>query len=496
MNFPKTLIIATLLAAILYGLALAFFQDKGILLISGAMLVLTALYISYHYPHLGLGLAIMVIGLCPFFISVRLFPGLPKLYAEDFLFFYFLGYLCIIYGFLREKTFHFGSIFLAIMLFVLLMTIAVPFFTQSIAKTAPRNFMETVIFGMFFYLLFVNETEEKNIDILICFIAITTLCLSAIFCLEVLFQANPVMKFAEKVVDDFLYLSPKHYLYSGNFYRPYAVYFHPSEAGTFAAMGAPFVFYTFRHQHPLLKYLALSLVGVGIAINFTRGVWVAVALTLVLCNLRWIRRYWLPLTAVSILGAGSLALYLDDTGFGQRLLDPSNLENRFYYWKIGLNMFANYFPFGIGHMNFRTRYLEFADTVAPPMGLDVQEIFVADSVLLTTLVEHGLLGFGIQIFFYLTAVWMVGTWVRRFRSHGDLQNSLRQHVFLQALLIYILAGLFADVQLFTKVTKLFFIILGMAVAVSHFAPTIRPLKTSASCPSPTGGELASSSNYS
>lgn len=467
--------IVTLVVAVLYGLALAYLQDKGVLLILGAIIALTALKYCYNQPSFGLSLAIVIIGLCPFFFSLRVFPGLPKLYAEDFLFFFFLTYLFLVYGFMKQKSLHMGEIKLVIFLLLFILATAVPFFTESIAQTGPRNFTETVIFGIFFYILFLNETKENNIEILIAVIAITTLLLSAMLCIEVVAQTNPLMKIAERVVDNFIYLAPQDYTYAGGYYRPYAVYFHPSEAGTFVAMGLPFVYYFVRQKHFAIKYSALLLLGAGIAVNFTRGVWLALALTLCICNLKHIKRYLPALASLGMLGAGILALRMSSSGFSQRILDPSNLENRFYYWKVGFNMFTNYFPFGVGHMNFRSRYMEFIDTAQAPFGLDVEQIFVADNVLLTTLVEHGILGFAAQTLFYITAVWIVAQRFSFYQQHNDTLNASRMHIFLQALLIYLLAGLFADVQLFTKVTKMFFIILGMAMAVSRFVPlTERP----------------------
>jgi O-antigen ligase len=132
-------------------------------------------------------------------------------------------------------------------------------------------------------------------------------------------------------------------------------------------------------------------------------------------------------------------------------------------------MFINYFPFGIGHMNFRPGIWNSWTRSRPP-GLEVKEVFVADNVFLTTLVEHGILGFAAQMAFYIASIWMIAKVSRMYRRHGDAKNALRLNIFLQAALIYLLAGTFADVQLFAKVTKMFFIILGMAMAVCRFAP--------------------------
>jgi len=138
-------------------------------------------------------------------------------------------------------------------------------------------------------------------------------------------------------------------------------------------------------------------------------------------------------------------------------------------------MFMTYFPFGIGHMNFKDRYLDFVDTVAAPSGLDVKQIFVADNIFLTTLVEHGFLGFLTQMVLFGAAIWLTARLGASFRKRGDLDNALRLNTLLQALVVYLLAGCFADVQLFAKVTKFFFITTGMALAMGKFAGNERPV---------------------
>jgi hypothetical protein len=120
-------------------------------------------------------------------------------------------------------------------------------------------------------------------------------------------QSNPLMKAAEKMVDDFVYLAPSYYKFLGTYYRPYAVYFHPSEAGTFVAMGLPFVYYTVRDKHPLLKYAALALAGAGVVLNFTRGVWIAMGIAILVCNFSRITRYLPAAAAAGILALGVFA---------------------------------------------------------------------------------------------------------------------------------------------------------------------------------------------
>lgn len=170
--------------------------------------------------------------------------------------FSFLGYLLLVYGFVKEKSFRIGEVKLIICLCIFLFATAV-LFLQNLLLKQGLVILQKLYCLEYFYILFLNETEKNNIDILIAIVAITTLCLSAVLCLEVVVQANPLMKLAEHLVDNFIYLSPKYYAFSGDYYRPYATYFHPSEAGTFVAMGLPFVYYFVRQKHPCIKYAAL-----------------------------------------------------------------------------------------------------------------------------------------------------------------------------------------------------------------------------------------------
>jgi hypothetical protein len=96
---------------------------------------------------------------------------------------------------------------------------------------------------------------------------------------------------------------------------------------------------------------------------------------MLVCNFKHLKRILPAALALVILLLGLSYLTMGNTPFFRRIFDPTNFYNRLYYWKVGLNMFMTYFPFGIGHMNFKDRYLEFVDTVAAPSGLDVKQIF-------------------------------------------------------------------------------------------------------------------------
>jgi hypothetical protein len=65
---------------------------------------------------------------------------------------------------------------------------------------------------------------------------------------------------------------------------------------------------------------------------------------------------------------------------------------------------------------------------------------------------------------------MIAKVSRMYRRTRRCEKRLAAQHLPPGRLIYLLAGTFADVQLFAKVTKMFFIILGMAMAVCRFAP--------------------------
>jgi len=471
---PFFLLITVVLAG-LYCLALYALGLSGIALVVAAMAFIVVLPLSFRHPTVLLGLTIASIGLCPFFLRARIMPGLPMIYADDAFVLCNILYVFLAYGPFGKKKFRLGSMTLFILFILFVIAAVVPLLTEPAAKTAFRNFTETFLFGFLLYIIFYNEVDEKNIDPLMRWVAATTLILAAMVCIEVIIQNNPLTRMAQKVMEDFVYLSPEKYKFLDSYYRPYAIFFHPSEAGTFLAMGLPFVFYSVRNNRPCIKYAAMALVVIGVILNYTRGVWVALTLALLVCNRKHLRRMLPAAVAIVILLWGLSYLTMGNTPFFRRILDPTNFYNRLYYWKVGLNMFVTYFPFGIGHMNFKYRYLEFADTVPTPPGLDVKQIFVADNIFLTTLVEHGFLGFLAQMLLFGAAIWLTARLVASFRRRGDADNAMRLNTLLQAMVVYLLAGCFADVQLFAKVTKLFFITTGMALAIAKCAGNARPV---------------------
>lgn len=456
----------TVLLAGLYCLALLFLEINGIAAILAVMGVCVALPLTFRHSNILLGIVIACIGLCPFFVRARVLPGLPMLYADDAVIIYALLYAMFSYSSFGSKTFDLGKKNVVILFILFMALAAIPFALETTAKTASRNFTETFVLGFVMYLFFYNETNNKNIDTIFRWITAVTLVLSCMTIAETIIQDNPLLRFAEKIIEDFMYMPPENFKLLNSYYRPYTVFFHPSEAGTFMAMGLPLSFYAVRNCKPLLKYPLCLLAVLGVVLNNTRGVWAALILSFIFCNFKMLKKYLPPVIVFLSLLLGFAYMTMSDSPFFTRLFDPTNMYNRLYYWTVGLNMFMATFPFGIGHMNFKHRYLEFVDTAPIPQGLDVKQIFVADNLLLTTLVEQGLLGCLVLLMLFGVGIACTAKAVRYFRQINDPLNALRSHALLQALVVYLIAGAFADVQLFSKATKFFFIVMGMAFSLT------------------------------
>jgi O-antigen ligase len=149
------------------------------------------------------------------------------------------------------------------------------------------------------------------------------------------------------------------------------------------------------------------------------------------------------------------------TPFIRRLTDPIDLLERLEYWKIALRIIAGHPLLGVGHMQFKKIYLQYVTDVA---NFDISTVFVADNMFLTTSVEHGLLGL-ISLLALMIYVYYL---LRRQRTALSLRGLDAKASMVRcselALIIYAATGCLADIHQFTKVTKFFFILLGLGLA--------------------------------
>jgi O-antigen ligase len=166
-----------------------------------------------------------------------------------------------------------------------------------------------------------------------------------------------------------------------------------------------------------------------------------------------------------VVSLGGLVGYLAlrSTAFMQRLTDLNNLLARFTYWQLGMDVFGDHKLLGVGHMQFQKVYLNYVHYISDSAQFDITQIFVLDNIYLTTLTEHGLVGFvGLIALFVCT--WVLLGRLRRSLLQANLQSqaSLMRTAQL-VLVVYAVSGFFADVNQFTKATKFFFIVIGFAL---------------------------------
>jgi hypothetical protein len=259
-----------------------------------------------------------------------------------------------------------------------------------------------------------------------------------------------------------IYLSPELARITGGVYRPYVSFFHPSEAGTFMALGVPFAVRRWMQRRSWLALLGLTTIAAGLLVNATRGVWFGIAIATLLL----VRNAWLVTAAITPIAAiGGTVAYLafEATPFMQRLTDPNNLYSRFVSWSLALKIFVAHPILGVGHMQFGTVYLDYVQDLSNVAHFDIAKVSVADNMYLTTTVEHGALGLATLIGIMLATALLLKNFRTRLLALGRVQEAGLAQCALQALVIYSATGCFADLDLFTKATKYMFILVGLGL---------------------------------
>ena len=451
--------IVALLPALALIPLLAVFGVRGMTLEVVLFGTLVVLYLLFRFNVHMLGLAVLLLGVSPFYWGLDL-GGLPKVFADEALFLLYAGYFLLTYLIVHRKSISMGDSMAAATLGALVLVQFFGFLYNGTSYVAFRNFIETYVFGMMLYFLFANEVDEQNVDFLINIILAMTLLLALAMVIEKITNYNFFMSRAK----DVLYLSPELSKITKGVYRPYVTFFHPSEAGTFVAMGLPFVFYRARKSKGISAVAMTGLVLLSIIVNYTRGVWLAVAVTatIFIKRLRWHLLYLAPLSLILLV---FIATLFQDLPFAQRLTDPKNLLARFFYWDLAWDIFKEHFLIGIGHMNFKEVYLSYIRTISSDVQFDVNQLFVADSVFLTTMVEAGLLGLVALLTFWTAVVIRLQRLARYLHDVANSATAALPTVCLQSISIYLVAGLLADLHQFTKITKFAFIIVGIGFAL-------------------------------
>jgi hypothetical protein len=441
--------------ALVAGCLFALSGIAGIYVATGVALLALFTTVAAKYPAPALGVAIWFLGLFPFEWGIQT-GVLPKIFGDESVLLLYLMAFPLLYlmtGRAWQKGF--STLYIVLAAFV---------FTQGLGFTvgrdlvASRNFLETYVLGAVLLVLVLQETANSNSETIANSVVWLTVAIAALSIVERIVQRNPVMEHSL----DMLYLSPELARITEGVYRPYVSFFHPSEAGTFMALGVPFAVRRWMQRRSWLSLLGVATIAAGLFVNATRGVWFGIAIAVLLLA----RKGWLVLAAITPVAAvgGTIAyLAFEATPFMQRLTDPSNLYSRFYCWSLALKIFVAHPILGVGHMQFKAVYLDYVRDLSDVAHFDIAKVFVADNMYLTTTVEHGALGLVTLIGLVIAAALLLKSFRTRLLALGRVGEAGLAQCALQALVIYAATGCFADLDLFTKATKYMFILVGLGL---------------------------------
>jgi hypothetical protein len=443
--------------ALLVGCSFALSGIAGLFVAVGAAVAAIFALVAAKYPALVLSAAVLCLGLMPFIWGIP--TGLPpKVFADECVLLLYLAVLPLLYLFAaRSWRSGFGTLYFCLVVFVCTQAASLLVATDLIAA---RNLIETYVLGSLLLVLFLQEVANTNPETVVTSIVWVTVVIAVLTVVERIVQRNPIMEH----VTDFTYLSPVLARLTDGVYRPYVTFFHPSEAGTFMALGLPFVIHRWRQRRTIIRVLALIAITSGLLINATRGVWFAVAIAVLL----FVRNAWLIVSVMApvAIACGSAAfLAFQSTPFMQRLTDPNNLLSRFVTWGLAVKVFLAHPILGVGHMQFKTVYLDYVQYVSDSAHFDISKVPVADNMYLTTMAEHGALGLITLLGAFIGAGILLGRSYKKLKAIGLEKEASLILCAQQALVIYAATGCFADLNQFTKATKYVFILVGLGLGV-------------------------------
>jgi hypothetical protein len=454
---PESLLLFAALTALalVAGCLFALSGIASIYVATGLALLALFTAVAAKYPAPSLGVAIWFLGLFPFDWGIQT-GVIPKIFGDESVFLLYLLALPLLY-LMTGRTWQkgFGSLYMVLAVFVCSQALS---FTVGRDLIATRNFLETYALGAMLLVLVLQEAANSNSETIANSVVWLTVAIAALTLVERVVQRNPVMEHAV----DMIYLSPELARITGGVYRPYVSFFHPSEAGTFMALGVPFAVRRWMQRRSWLALLGLTTIAAGLLVNATRGVWFGIAIATLLL----VRNAWLVTAAITPIAAigGTVAyIALEATPFMQRLTDPNNLYSRFVSWSLALKIFVAHPILGVGHMQFGTVYLDYVQDLSNVAHFDIAKVSVADNMYLTTTVEHGALGLATLIGIMLATALLLKNFRTRLLALGRVQEAGLAQCALQALVIYSATGCFADLDLFTKATKYMFILVGLGL---------------------------------
>jgi O-Antigen ligase len=441
--------------ALMAGCLFALSGIAGIYVATGVALLALFTAVAAKYPAPALGVAIWFLGLFPFSWGIQT-GVLPKIFGDESVLLLYLMAFPLLYlmtGRAWQKGF--STLYIVLAAFVCTQALS---FTVGRDLVASRNFLETYALGAVLLVLVLQEAANSNSETIANSVVWLTIAIAVLSIVERIVQRNPVMEHAVGMI----YLSPELARITEGVYRPYVSFFHPSEAGTFMALGVPFAVRRWMQRRRWLSLLGLATIAGGLLVNATRGVWFGVAIATLLL----VRNAWLVLAAITPIAAvGGTVAYLafEATPFMQRLTDPNNLYSRFVYWSLSMKIFVAHPILGVGHMQFGAVYLDYVRDLSNAAHFDIAKVSVADNMYLTTTVEHGALGLATLLGVVIAAALLLKSFRTRLLALGRLGEAGLAQCALQALVIYAATGCFADLDLFTKSTKYIFILVGLGL---------------------------------
>ena len=439
-----------------------FLSFYYVFLLIGIFLLIIFFYFVNKSPLNFLIFGMYVLAFTPFYLGLDI-SKLPEIFVDESPFvIYFIYFVFSLYFFTHLKDLNFKNYFYPfVFLSIFIICHSISFFTAKTSYEQIRAFFETYGWSFFIFTFFFVEVNQKNYEKLITNVKIITVILSLYIIFEYIFKYNPVFELMKSlnvnIEKGYLYISPGLAQKAGGVYRPYGTFSIPSTVGTFIALGFPFLFYNFNAKSVYSAIIAL----IAIIFNYTRGVWVALA-TVSILYLKKLRKLFPFFIIIGVISLYLLYVFLPENPFVKRLFDPSNLMARFVYWKIAFLILKEKLLFGIGHGNFKEVYLQYVDYINLYSFLDIHEVTVADNMYLNTLVEHGIIGF-LSLIMFISYIFI------RFYRYCRKEKDSKKVEFIKyvsmAFSIFLVAGFFADVNLFPKCMKYLFILLGSAFGV-------------------------------
>lgn len=453
---PFSMFLWLTLAAIFGGVFALIGISSIYAVLAGCLLVAFAMLVT-RSPTAVLCALILGLGLCPF--NWGLENG-PKMFGDELLLLPYLFMLPALLIFTNRRWYQLPTYFVVgFTTFLASEVLSLSLLAGDLV--ALRNLFETFLLGPMLLVLCLQETangvEEESVSLAIVW---ATVIIAALTILERATGRNPIMEHST----DILYLSPEIARATEGVYRPYVTFFHPSESATFMALGAPFVIRHWSRNRSVWSACLCAIFGAGLFVNATRGVWVAVALAIVLFS----KTLWKLLLAVGplllLIGAGLYAAF-SSTPFIQRLTDPNNLYSRFVFWQLTGKIFIVHPILGVGHMQFGKIYLDYVRDLSNLAQFDIGKVSVIDNLYLTTAVEQGVVGiFGLLAFLAVVAL-LLKQLHSRLASVALFRQASLVQASAMALMVYCVAGMFADVHEFTKATKYLCLLVGFGLGV-------------------------------